>query len=389
MTLADLDRPARFRTSAEVFDEIRAACEANPDLAQFETIGHSEGGRPIAGVTLGYGPRTVTLVAGAHADEPVGPETLRTLVLEGLARARVWEPRGAGWRTCSSGSRSASSPTSTPTARPATRRGSRRGDADRPAQTLGHFPAWAPPRAAGPRRRVRVPGDAARERRREPVPVPRTSPVALHASLARDGVFGGGRCSSSRKTGSTAPPSAASRTASSGRRPRPGSGSTTTTGVPRRGSATAAPGFWTTPEGSGDAGPLLRPGGTQRRPSRFFLSSMETAVLTGRTPPPPRVGRGGQAGGGRRHCASSPSSPLFVLGAEYDREHRPPPPCSKRSRSGRRRSSRRPPRATTSPPLLGGPRPPVPGPADGRRPSTSACWTWPSTSWAGRGAGDE
>ena len=90
MRLADLDlTDLRFRTSADVFEPMRAACASNPDLAQFETIGHSEEGRPIAGVTIGTGPRLATLVAGAHADEPVGPETLRTLVLEGLA-ARGW-----------------------------------------------------------------------------------------------------------------------------------------------------------------------------------------------------------------------------------------------------------------------------------------------------------
>ena len=39
------------------------------------------------GVVLGEGPRTVSLIAGNHADEPVGPETLRTLVIEGLGGA--------------------------------------------------------------------------------------------------------------------------------------------------------------------------------------------------------------------------------------------------------------------------------------------------------------
>lgn len=91
MDLTDLDAAAvRLRTSEEAFDALRAACDANPDLAAFEVIGRSEEGRPLAGVTLGYGPRLVTLVAGAHADEPVGPETLRLLVLEGLA-ARDWD----------------------------------------------------------------------------------------------------------------------------------------------------------------------------------------------------------------------------------------------------------------------------------------------------------
>ncbi|HIG76038.1 MAG TPA: hypothetical protein EYQ24_16090, partial [Bacteroidetes bacterium] len=96
MTLADLDiGTVRFRTSAEVFDDLRQSCEANPDLATFEVIGESEEGRPIAGVTLGYGPQVVTLVAGAHADEPVGPETLRHIVIDGLG-ARDWGAEGGG-----------------------------------------------------------------------------------------------------------------------------------------------------------------------------------------------------------------------------------------------------------------------------------------------------
>lgn len=96
MTLSDLDLGSvRFRTSGEVHDELRAACEANPDLAQFEIIGESEEGRPLAGITLGYGPRLATLMAGAHADEPVGPETLRHLVLDGLG-ARGWGAEDGG-----------------------------------------------------------------------------------------------------------------------------------------------------------------------------------------------------------------------------------------------------------------------------------------------------
>jgi len=85
----------RFRTTEEVRDPLRRACDANPDLATFHDLGRSEEGRPLYGVTLGYGPETVTLVAGAHADEPVGPETLRTLILEALAH-RDWLAEGEG-----------------------------------------------------------------------------------------------------------------------------------------------------------------------------------------------------------------------------------------------------------------------------------------------------
>lgn len=90
MRFADLDlSDLRFRTSADAFDLVRHACRANPDLATFHSLGDSEEGRPVYGVTLGHGPALVTLVAGAHADEPVGPETLRTLVLGALAN-RDW-----------------------------------------------------------------------------------------------------------------------------------------------------------------------------------------------------------------------------------------------------------------------------------------------------------
>lgn len=97
MTLANLDLSSLcFHTAAEADAALQAACEANPDVAQCDTIGYSEAGRPLLGITLGYGPALVTLVAGAHADEPVGPATLRTLVLETLA-ARDWGAEAGGF----------------------------------------------------------------------------------------------------------------------------------------------------------------------------------------------------------------------------------------------------------------------------------------------------
>lgn len=43
-------------------------------------IGVAESGHPILGYVVGSGPKKVSLIAGSHADEPVGPETLRTFV---------------------------------------------------------------------------------------------------------------------------------------------------------------------------------------------------------------------------------------------------------------------------------------------------------------------
>ncbi len=52
-----------------------------PNLSP-HTIGSSEAGRPILGFVFGKGSVIVSLVAGAHADEPVGPNTLYRLILE-------------------------------------------------------------------------------------------------------------------------------------------------------------------------------------------------------------------------------------------------------------------------------------------------------------------
>jgi hypothetical protein len=74
----------QFRTGAAVHPLLQQICRENADLAACEQIGVSEEGRPIAGVVMGKGARRVSLIAGAHSDEPVGPETLRTLIIEGL-----------------------------------------------------------------------------------------------------------------------------------------------------------------------------------------------------------------------------------------------------------------------------------------------------------------
>lgn len=49
------------------------------DAPDGEVIGHSRQGRPIAGYRFGRG-RPISLLAGCHADEPVGPRLLRHLV---------------------------------------------------------------------------------------------------------------------------------------------------------------------------------------------------------------------------------------------------------------------------------------------------------------------
>ncbi len=69
-----------FRLQADVLDHLKAACLANRDIASFSVLGMTDNERPLCAITLGSGERTVSLIAGSHADEPVGPETLRLFV---------------------------------------------------------------------------------------------------------------------------------------------------------------------------------------------------------------------------------------------------------------------------------------------------------------------
>ena len=314
MDLADLVPPACFRTSADVFGELRAACEANPDLAQFETIGHSEEGRPIAGVTLGFGPRTVTLVAGAHADEPVGPETLRTLVLEGLA-ARGWGAPDGGLEDLFERFTFRVVPHANPDGEARNASWIEAWDADRPAQTLGHFLRGR--RREPPGRDVEFgypvlrPENAAASRFLFPY-----APLALHASLHGMAFSEGALLLIEREWIGHA----ATRDLRAGWERAAAEAGLRLHDHDRdgeKGFTYGGPGFWTTPRGEAMREHFLAEGDPETA-AKFFLSSMEMAVLTGRGgADPTRVG--GSA------TPPTPLSlvtelPLFVLGAAYDHE---------------------------------------------------------------------
>ncbi|MDT0631513.1 M14 family zinc carboxypeptidase [Rubrivirga litoralis] len=308
MRLADLDRPARFRTSDDVFDEMRAACEANPDLAQFETIGRSEEGRPIAGVTLGYGPRTVTLVAGAHADEPVGPETLRTLVLEGLA-ARDWGAPEGGVEPLFERFTFRVVPHVNPDGE-ARQAWIGAWDAGRPAQTLGRFLRGR--RREPPGRDVEFgypvmrPENAAASRFLFPY-----APVALHASL-HGMAFSEGALLLIEKDWIDRPALGALKAGFERAAAEAGLRLHDHDRGAEKGFRYGGPGFWTTPEGRAMREHFLAADDSATA-SKFFLSSMETAVLTGRD----RAGRGGAA---ETPLCLVTELPLFVLGADYEHE---------------------------------------------------------------------
>lgn len=64
----------KFRTSEQFYQEF---IKANKQY--WRCIGKSDEGRDIYALIIGRGPLKISLLAGCHSDEPVGPETLRWL----------------------------------------------------------------------------------------------------------------------------------------------------------------------------------------------------------------------------------------------------------------------------------------------------------------------
>jgi hypothetical protein len=73
-----LDRDVRLRFGPEAGRDLSELFSRGRGKA--EVIGRSEAHREILGFVVGSGSRRVSLVAGNHSDEPVGPETLRCLL---------------------------------------------------------------------------------------------------------------------------------------------------------------------------------------------------------------------------------------------------------------------------------------------------------------------
>ncbi len=70
----------QFLEPDEAAERIRRLAARHPDTAHCVHLGESEEGRRIDGIVLGRGDRHVSLLAGNHADEPVGPDFLRRFV---------------------------------------------------------------------------------------------------------------------------------------------------------------------------------------------------------------------------------------------------------------------------------------------------------------------
>ncbi|GGU47484.1 M14 family zinc carboxypeptidase [Streptomyces daghestanicus] len=82
-------------------DALRAAAAAlaarHPRRARLRRVGTSRAGEPLLLLTLGHGSRQVLVVAGPHANEPVGGATVLRLAERVLADARLTEGADATW----------------------------------------------------------------------------------------------------------------------------------------------------------------------------------------------------------------------------------------------------------------------------------------------------
>ncbi len=280
MRLARLPAPTRFQPADAADAAIRTACAANPDIASCETIGTSEAGRDILGVTLGYGPTAVSLVAGAHADEPVGPEALRALVVEALAH-RDWGAPGGGLAGLFERATLRIVPHVNPDAEAVNRPWIDAFDADDPAATLGAFLRGR--RREPPGRDVEFGYPAMRpENAAASAFLFEPSPVALHASLHGMASSEGALVLVERRWVETA----------AGRRLAGAFlDAAARVGLPPhdhdrggdKGFSYYGPGVWTTPEGAAMRAHFAAAGDAETA-SRFHGSSMEAAVARGGRP---------------------------------------------------------------------------------------------------------
>lgn len=75
----------KFETPGKAREVLQSLCASNGAPAEFVELGRSEEDRPIDAVVLGDGPARISLIAGNHSDEPVGPEFLRRFAAQVLA----------------------------------------------------------------------------------------------------------------------------------------------------------------------------------------------------------------------------------------------------------------------------------------------------------------
>lgn len=82
---------ATFVSQLQSVRFISELAESQPGMVRVDQLGKSEEDRPIIGVRIGLGKRRISLMAGAHADEPVGPATLRLLIEQLIKNTGAFE----------------------------------------------------------------------------------------------------------------------------------------------------------------------------------------------------------------------------------------------------------------------------------------------------------
>ncbi|MCF6526531.1 dehydrogenase [Streptomyces sp. JJ36] len=90
-------RAARFPTTTELVAAARALTERHPLHCRLRRVGTSRGGAPLLLLSVGRGSRSVLVVAGAHANEPVGGATIRYLAERLCRRPETHEEEDTRW----------------------------------------------------------------------------------------------------------------------------------------------------------------------------------------------------------------------------------------------------------------------------------------------------
>ncbi len=83
--------PPLFTLQPDDVDRMVDLCERHADVASVHPLGKTDEGRHIMGFVLGKGADTVSLVAGAHSDEPVAPRALGALIQGMLSNRSDWD----------------------------------------------------------------------------------------------------------------------------------------------------------------------------------------------------------------------------------------------------------------------------------------------------------
>jgi hypothetical protein len=92
-----LPRLLRYPTVDELGAAAAALAARHPGRARLRRVGTSRAGDPLLLLSVGHGDRQVLVVAGPHANEPVGGATALRLAERALADPRLTDGADATW----------------------------------------------------------------------------------------------------------------------------------------------------------------------------------------------------------------------------------------------------------------------------------------------------